>query len=449
MPKRILSLIITILICISTGLTAFAYEPNGFTVSAEAAILVSLDTGETVYEKNIDKKMYPASLTKIMTVILMLESEKFNPDAKIAMNAEVDRYITGTGSAVSSLKVGEEITQLDLLYYVLMSSAGDCAYLAAMEYGGSVEGFVDMMNAKAKELGLNSTHYQNPVGLHDPENYTTVRDVRALTEYALKNDTFAAACSETRYKVAATNMSGERVLSTTNFLLDATTNYYYSYAKGVKTGFTDEAGRCLVSTASHNGYNYLCVLMKCPNNTGRREEFICSKELYRWVFNDFEYKKVADSINPVCEIQVELSTETDHLPLYLEDGFVTVLPADADTSTIKIVPRPSSETVEAPIKKGDKLGTADVIYAEKVIGTVNLVAKDNVEKSTLLSALRAVKRFFVSDGMKIVYVLIVLAVTVFIIMVIRLNSGRRRSRRRKVKYIPYDERKENNFENDE
>lgn len=440
MPKRIISVIVTILICFSVSIPAFAYEPNGFSVTAGAGMLVSLDTGETLYEKNIDAKMYPASLTKIMTVTLMLESDKYDPAAKVTMSSEVDRYITGTGSAVSSLRVGEEISQLDLLYYVLMSSAGDCAYLAALLYGGTVDNFVSMMNEKAQELGLSGTHYANPVGLHDPENYTTVRDVRTLTEYALKNETFAKACGEARYSVPATNMSGERTLSTTNYMLDTTTNYYYPYAKGVKTGFTDEAGRCLVSTASYNGYNYLCILMKCPNNTGRREEFICSKELYRWAFNNFEYKKVADSVNPVCEITVELSFDTDHLPLYLEDGFVTVLPSDADTSTIKIVPHPDKDKVDAPIKKGQRLGTADVIYAEKVIGTVDLVARDSVEQSKLLTALRAVKRFFSSDGMKVVYGLIAVAVLVFIIMVIRLNSGRKRGKTRRVKYIPYDEK---------
>lgn len=443
MPKRILSAIITILICLSVCIPAYAFEPSGFTVSAEAGMLVSLDTGETLYEKNIDKKMYPASLTKIMTVTLMLESPSFDPNAKVAMNADVDRYITGTGSAVSTLKAGEEITQLDLLYYVLMSSAGDCAYLAAMTYGGTVENFVDMMNEKAAQLGLSGTHYSNPVGLHSEDTYTTVRDVRTLTEYALKNETFATACGSSRYKVAATNMSGERTLSTTNFMLDSTTNYYYSYTTGVKTGFTNEAGRCLVSTASYNGYNYLCILMKCPTNTGRREEFIESKELYRWAFNNFEYKKVADSINPVCEIEVELSFDTDHLPLYIEEGFVTVLPADADTSTIKIEPHPTASSVDAPIKKGDRLGTADIIYAERVIGTVNLVARDNVKQSGLLKVLRSVKRFFSSSGMKIVYCLIAAAVIVFIAAVIKMNSGRGKKRSRKVKYIPYDEKREN------
>ena len=216
MLKRIVSVFFTILVCISVCGTALAYEPNGFSVTAGAGMLVSLDTGEVLFEKNIDAKMYPASLTKIMTVTLMLESSRYDPEGRLTMTAEVDRYITGTGSAVSNLKVGEEFRQIDLVHLVLMSSYGDCAYLAALFYGDTVEQFVSMMNEKAAELGLSGTHYSNPVGLHDEGTYTTVRDVRTLTEYALKNETFATVCQTVRYKMPATNLSGERTLSTTN-----------------------------------------------------------------------------------------------------------------------------------------------------------------------------------------------------------------------------------------
>lgn len=448
MIKRIVSVFFTILLIFTCCIQALAYEPNGFTVSAEAGLLVSLDTGEILFEKNADQKVYPASITKIMTVLLILESEKYDPAAKIAMRADVDKYITGTGSAVSHLKVGEEITQLDLVYYVLMSSAGDCAYLAALHYGDTVENFIQMMNDKAAALGLKNTHYGNPVGLHDEETYTTVNDVRILAEYALKNETFAQVCSTSRYTVEATNMSGKRTLSTTNFLQDTTTNYYYSYAKGVKTGFTNQAGRCLVSTASYNGYNYLCILMKCPNNGGTREEFVESKELYRWAFNDFEYKSVADTENPIAEVKVELNWDTDHIPVYIKDGFATILPKDADTSTIKIVPDKDlgKLSLDAPIKKGDKICEADIIYAEKIIGRVDIVAGATIEKSTFLGVnfdevWRSVKSFFALKAMIIVYCIIGAAVIIFIIMVIYLNRGR--GKKRKVKYIPYDEEKGN------
>lgn len=437
MPKKIFSTFLCFLIICSISIPAFAYEPSGFSVSAKNALLVCLDTDEVIYEKGADEKVYPASITKIMTTILMLESDRYNPEAKVAMTEEVQKLISGTGSSVSNLKIGEEITQLDLVYTVLMSSFGDCTLLAAITYADSVDNFVAQMNAKAQELGLTGTHYENPVGLHDENNYTTARDTYILTKYALQNETFKTVCETARYTIPATNMSGTRTLSTTNFLQDNTTNYYYSYAKGVKTGYTDEAGRCLVSTASYNGYNYMCLIFGCPPR--KNEQFVDSRNLYRWAFNNFQYKQVADTDNPICEIGVDLSLNTDFVSLYVEEGFISVLPKDADDSTISINPKTIAQKVDAPIKKGDVLGTAEIVYAEKVIGTVNLVSHEDVEKSTLLAALRAIKQFFTSSYMKIVYILIGLAVLIFIIAVIKLNAGR--SKKRKVKYVPYKDKR--------
>lgn len=169
MVKKIFSLIFCFLIAFSLPMGVSAYEPTGFDVDAKSALLVSLDTGEVLYSKNEDSKVYPASITKIMTVTLMLESELFNPEGTVTMTESALDLISGTGSVVSWYEAGEEINQLDLVYLVLMSSCGDCAYLAAEYYGGTVNNFVNMMNMKAQELGLTGTHYSNPVGLHDEE----------------------------------------------------------------------------------------------------------------------------------------------------------------------------------------------------------------------------------------------------------------------------------------
>ena len=445
MIKKIFSIFFGILIIFSLFSANFtasaAYEVTGFDITAKQGMLISLDTGEILFEKNIDEKVYPASITKIMTSILMLESDKFQPDAKIAMAEEVLDMILGTGSVVSNLKAGEEITQLDLLYYVQMSSAGDCAYLAAQYYGGSIEGFVGMMNAKAQELGLTGTSYANPIGLHDENNYTTVRDIYTLAKYALKNETFKTVSETPRYTVPATNYSGTRTLSTTNFLQDNTTNYYYPYAKGVKTGFTDEAGRCLVSTASYNGYNYMCILMGCPAKAGRRYEFLESKELYRWAFNNFSFKEVADSTDPVCEMPVRLSLDTDFVALFFKEPFITVLPNEADDSTIVIEQHLNNESVDAPVKKGAVLGKADVIYAEQIIGTVDLVAGEDIKPSTILIIVDKIKKFFTSAYMKIFYGVVAIAFIVFVILCIKLNMSL--IKKRKVKYIPYKEKEKN------
>ena len=439
MKKKIFCIFFALLfsfITVFSPIGVSAYEPIGIDIKAKAGMLVSIDTGEILFEKNIDSKVYPASITKIMTSVLMLESNKYNPDGKLAMTEEVLKMISGTGSSVSNMTAGEEFTQKDLLYMVLMSSFGDMAYLAADYYEGGVEQFVGKMNAKAKELGLSGTHYANPIGLHDEQNYTTVRDIYTLTLYALKNKTFREVCETVRYKLPATNKSHERTLSTTNFLMDTSTNYYYQYAKGVKTGYTDEAGRCLVSTASYNGYSYMCILMGCPPNAGRRFEFLNSSELYRWAFNNFSFKEIANSTEPVCEMPVRLSMETDFIPLYFEKPFVSVLPNDIDDSTIVVKPKLKAESVDAPVKKGEVMGQAEVIFAENVIGTVNLVAGESVKPSVILQIGDYVKRIFTSVYMKILYVLIALAVILFILLCIRLNKGK--LKKRKVRYVPYN-----------
>ncbi len=442
MVKKYFSFIFTFIIIFSLFSMNFntqAYEVTGFNVSAKYGMLISLDTDEIIYEKNINEKLYPASITKIMTAVIILESDKYKPSEKITMTQEILDMVLGTGSAVSNLKAGEKFTQKDLMYLVLMSSFGDCTYLAAQYFGGSVDNFVKLMNDKAKELGLEGTQYQNPVGLHDENNYTTVWDIYKLTKYALQNETFKEICETSRYTMPATNYSGERTLTSTNYLQNSNTNYYYSPAKGVKTGYTDEAGRCLVSTASYGGYNYMCILMNCPPNDTKH--FSNSIDLYRWAFNNFSFKEVADSTEPVCEMPLELSLDTDFVPLYFEKPFVTVLPNGADDSTIVIKPSLKGESVEAPVKKGAVLGEAEVYYAEKLIGRVNLVAGEDIKESKLLVGVKYVKEFFSSVYMKILYVAVILVIIIFIILCIRLNMAA--IRKRKVRYIPYKEERKN------
>ena len=422
-------------IYIFTPITASAYEVTGIDFTHKSGMLISLDTDEILYEKNIDMKVYPASITKIMTAVLMLESDKWNPEAKVTINKSCLDVVLGTGLSVSLLEEGEELTQLDLLYTVLVSSYGDCTYLAAEIFGGSYENFVNMMNDKAQELGLTGTHYSNPVGLHEEETYTTARDTYTLTKYALKNELFKTVTSTSRYRFTTTKGT-VRNLSTTNFLIDKNTNYWYQYAEGVKTGYTDVAGRCLVSTASYNGYNYACIVFGCTNSTSKRYDFVESRELYRWAFNNFSYKEVANSDEPVCEIPVELSADTDFVPLYFKKPFVTILPNGADQSTLVIKNTFKNETATAPIKKGDVLGYSEIYYAEKLIGKVDLVAGADVEKSFWLSLMEGIKKFFTSSYMVIVYWILGGIVVLFILYCIYLN---RPKKKRKVKYIPYNE----------
>jgi D-alanyl-D-alanine carboxypeptidase (penicillin-binding protein 5/6) len=442
MLKRIFFIILAILIVFPT-FSVSAYEVTGFEITAKSGMLVSLDTGEVLFSKNENQKVYPAAITNIMTAIVILESDKYSPNGKIAMTEKARKDILGTGVTDSHTKVGEEFTHTDLMHMIIMCSFGDASCLAADYFYGSHEAFVKKMNETAKKIGMNNTNFTNPMGIHDSKHYTTATDIYKMTEYALKNKTFREICAKARYVLPATNMQEKRILSTTNFLLKGShSGYEYTYATGVKTGYTDEAGRCIVSTASYNGYNYLCVLMNAPNNPLKRQELGECANLFRWAFNNFAFKEIATSTEPVCEIPLKLSMETDFVSLYFDKPFISVLPKDADESTIVIKTELSSDSVKAPVKKGQVLGKAQVVFAENVIGEVDLVVGEDVKANPVLKFVDILKSIFTSTVMIVVYVVLAVGLVAFVAKCIAMNYSK--GKKRKVRYIPYDGKEREN-----
>ena len=441
MKKQIFSIVLIISLLFSVILPVEAFEITSFEVPGEAAALVSLDTNEVLYGKNMDKKVYPASMVQIMTAVVILENVPDLENYKVTMTESAYNSILGTGSAILHLKVGEQLNGKDALAAMLISSAGDVIYAYCEAVGGSIDGFVKMMNDKANALGLKNTHFTNPIGLHDKNNYTTVNDIITLTKYAIQNyPVFSEITSKSRYKMSATNMRAERTIVTTNFLVDTSTNYYYTYCTGTKTGYTDEAGRCLTATASYNGYKYLAVLMGCPSGS-TRVEFTTARQMFRWAFNGFEYKAVLDTASPVVEMPLRLSMEKDYVALYPEKQLTSILPKEADNSTIIINPTLKSKSVDAPVKKGQVLGTAEIVYAQQVIGTVNLVAGEDIKANGLLKFFDIIRKIFTSLVFKIIFILTILIVALFFSYVVYINT-KDKKRKRRVKYIPYDEEKE-------
>ncbi len=434
--KKTFFCLILIVSIIFTSVSASAYTPTSFDITAESAIMVSLDTGEVVFSKDADVRRYPASLTKIMTALIMLEHIE-NLDSEIITVTDYDvNSLLGTDSSIGGLKIGEQLTARQMLYYLLMISANDGALAIAEHVGGSIENFVEMMNAKAKELGMNGTHYVNPHGLHDDNHYTTCYDMQLLTKEALKYDAFVEVVKTTRYKMPATNLSKEKLFVTTNMLQDPATAYYYKYAQGVKTGYTDHAGRCLVSTAKCDGYSYLLVLMKCPvvvNGKRVRYEFSESKKLYEWIFDNFEYKSIYDSTSILGEASVDLSFESDHVSVVPKVSLSSILPKKADLSTVKVQLKLSKEKFNAPIKKGDDLGVAEISYAGETIGTIEVVAGDSVNGSFVLLIFHYIVLGLKSTAFKFILGFLALVVFIFIMYTVIINRNRKKRRRTRYK----------------
>lgn len=433
--KYIITFLLIIAICTFCAIPASAFQVSGFEITAEGAMLVSLDTGEVIFSKNETKKLYPASLTKLLVATVVLENTADIDNDTVTYTKAANDAILGTGSSVIGLKIGEEMNMRDALHALLISSGGDMAYAIAEHTGGSTANFMQMMNETAQKIGMKNSHFGNPVGLHDENTYTTPYDIYLLAKYALQFDVIVDITSKIRYTLPATNMAKARNIATTNFLTDPATNYYYKYAKGMKTGFTDEAGRCVVSTASYAGYNYLCIIMNCQNKDGKRHEFLESTNLYRWVFNNFEYKSILDTDKPAAELPVELSLSADHIELFPKTDLTRILPKDADDSTVTLKTHLKCASAEAPIAADTVFGTADIIYAGEVIGTVELVSRENIKANIFLKTGKLIKDVVTSEVFKIFILLVAVGILIFILIVIKINKNKKR---RKVKYMPYD-----------
>lgn len=446
MVKKTISLIISIfLISLIFTSSAAAYKPSTFDVTAEGCLIANVDTDAIIYEKNSEERLYPASLTKIMTAIVVLDECADPQNTVVTCSKHALDILLGTGSSVFSLKADEKLPALELLYIMLVQSANDAANVLAEHFGGSIEGFIEKMNQKAAQLGMKNTHFVNAHGLHDDAHYTTPHDMYLLTKYALKNETFKEIFGTVRHTVPVTNLTDyTRILATTVFIQDPNTsmaNTYYQPVDGGKTGYTDPAGRCLITYAEEDGITYICVIMKCPvkNEAGAavRYEFAETKQLYEWVFNEFEYREVYDTATPVGECPVGLSMDTDRVALVLKTPVNAVVPKEAEATSFKVSVDLYKESVNAPVEMGQELGTATVSYADETLSTVPVVALTSVEKSGMLTFVDAVVNFFKGPIFKWLLIGIIILVGLFILYVFIINRRKRKKRRRNRRKVKF------------
>lgn len=267
-----------------------AKDENGFPViTCQSAIVMDAKTGQVIYEKDAYSKQYPASTTKLMTALIILEQGNMNDTLTMSENAiwGIDRDSSNIG-----LDVGEEISMKDGLYAILMSSANEVCVGAAEHISGSTDAFVALMNQRATELGCTQTNFVNVNGLHDDNHYTCAYDLAIMAREALNNETFREMSACTYYEVPPTNLINDiRYLWQNNELICETSDYYYSYCTGGKTGYTDQAGGTLVSWASYNDMELICVVM---NTQPKANIFTDSIKLYDYMFYNYYHHTLLD-----------------------------------------------------------------------------------------------------------------------------------------------------------
>ena len=394
---------------------------------AKAALLIDMKSDKVLFAKNENERMYPASTTKILTSIIALENLAL--DEVVTAQTEAISPITNKHSHMGIL-IGEELTVEQLLYGTLVYSANDAANVLAVRIAGSLDAFAQMMNAKAAELGMQNSNFVNPHGFHDDNHYTTAADLAKVTKYAMQNEKFREIVKTDMHIMGPTNKyNEERYLSNTNHLVSRRRQYQYFYDKaiGVKTGFTDEAGSCLVSAAVDGDTELISVVMNCKNTTmvaNGAYSFVDSKRLLQYGFDNFKYITVAATGDILSDSAVYEAKDNVRVVLTVETPISGLLPSDININDV-VKNTVLNEKIAAPISKGDVLGTIECSYQGEVIGTANLIATNDVEKDYIV----AVIHLFIKTITNPVFIILVL-IFVWLIVSSKIRRAKKRKQRR-------------------
>ena len=439
---RILPLLLSLCLLFALSAPAACALSEPVLDSAKAVVLVDLDSGRVLYERNKDEERSPASLTKIMTVLLAVEAlERGEVTLEESVTAQAD-CLAGldTSSSTSNIQPGEIISYEDLLYCAMVHSANEACNVLAHRVSGSVSAFVALMNRRAEELGCTHTHFSDPNGLSNENHYTTAYEMYLITAEAMKHELFASICNTRGYDMAPTNLSKARSFANSNALISADSEYgsgyLYAPAAGVKTGFTQRAGYCLVSTAEKDGVRLLAVVMGCDGwlNAGLEEyqNFSDTISLYNWAFDNFAYREAVSSLSTVARAEVSLAAENDsRVNLRPQEDVTLLLPKDLDAGSIQLVPTIYDELLVAPIEAGTVLGHAEIMIDGVSYGRVNLVNSLAVELSKKEFMSRRVHQAFSSPWIILLIVLVVVLAAGYLTLVIRYRMQRRKYLRRK------------------
>lgn len=354
-------------------------------ISSPAALLMDTASGKVLYEKNMNEKRYPASLTKVMTAIVVLENCSLSDIATVSYDSVMS---LSSGYVTANLQIGEELTVEQLLYVLMVGSSNDAAIVLAEHVSGSIEAFAELMNQKAKEIGCTSTNFVNPNGVHDENHYSTAYDLAILARYAMQNETFRTLVSTTSYKLPITNKYDreDRVFTTTNSLLlvnnnSRSDNYYYKYSTGIKTGFTTPAGNCLIASADKNGLELITVVLGAGQTSeGLSERYIDTKNLFEYGYDTYTLREVIKSGGVVQTTTISNATrDTKKLDAVVAND-ISVLIKQADKNSALLPEVKLNDNLKAPINKGDVIGTVSYTV-EGITYTENLLANSNVKKS--------------------------------------------------------------------
>lgn len=393
-----------------TAKTSTLPEPN-FTIYSQGAVLIDANTGTILYGKNENKKLYPASTTKIITAIIAIENCKLTDKITASYNAVMSIPV---GYSNAAIQPDETLTVQELLDMFLIQSANEVGYIFAEHISGSLENFATLMNQKVAALGCKNTHFTNPSGIHDPEHYSTAYDMALIARYCMKNETFRSIVSKTSCTIEATDKYEQRYFKNTNDLINPSSKYYYEYSIGTKTGYTSQAKRCLIATSLKDNLELITVTLGAESSIPDRR-YEDTINLFEYGYSNYKTQRIALKGTTAQEITVENATkDTKNLSLLVKDDLTGIVPANLKLSDLN----PSiklNDSIVAPIEEGTVLGKI----------TYNI---DNFQYSTDLIASHSVEEFDVKT------MLWQIALALFVLLILaRLILPKKKSKKKNYK----------------
>lgn len=423
--------------------TADTFDPES--VSTPNILLMEAASGTVLYEKAGRERAFPASTTKIMTCILAIEN---CTDLEVVVT--VGENVESRGSTMG-ISRREQLSMRSLLYGMMLVSGNDAAKAIAEHISGSESAFAELMNQKAAALGMTGTHFVKSNGLHNDEHYSTAYDMAILTRYAMKNEIFREIVSAATYDVPATNKDsdGYQLCNTNKLIYTKPTeqSYEYQYVTGVKTGDTEQAGRCLVASAKKNGIELILVLFGDPQtNAGRNARFTNAAAYFDWGFTNYSSLSIA-SLNLQTSFTFPVSgSDTTELTAYADitDTYITgekqkIAAIQANPAGIT-VETALSKKLEAPIAEGEVIGTVAYQYESTTFFSVNLIAGQAVAKALVDASPNPDASPLITDplsinsndepgGSSLVFWLLLIAVLLILVVVAKYISYKRKRKR--------------------
>lgn len=437
--KKVIRLISLSLVCIMIftavlALPSFAAADIPDMSAAKSVYLYNIRQKAAMAEKDADVPVYPASTVKIMTGLVAIEGLSARLQESITVTEEMLKGVSGNNM---KLKVGERVRIVDLLYGTLCGGANDSASVLAHVVAGGIAPFVDLMNKKAELLGALDTHYTNVSGMHDPAMVTTAYDTFLIAKAASENDLFLEITSESRYQMAATNLTGDRNIYNKNYLISrySETKYYNKHANGLNSGSTSQGGYCLATYTEKDGEEYICVVLGAEEKNGNICSYTIANELINWAYSSYGYMEVLSKDKLVCEVSVELSEDVDYVTLCPASSLTVFLPLDEEIDKKLVYShKVTSPSLEAPVEEGQIAGFISVELDGEVLGTVDLVTMNRVERSEFLYGLKRIRDFTTSRPFVITVITFVLLVLVYFVITFffgKPDNNRHRHRRRR------------------